>query len=467
MVRGTKRSYSRQPIRTKATPRRSRAQGGFSVSNIARTVAGEAARQAGDYVVNSLTNMVMDSPKNPFRTFTQTKGKKKWTGPKQSDARFVGPFRKPRRKFVRGNDKFLTYGYTTHREGSGRVTDADCAYIGHASYSGRDAIANLCASMIRYLFRKVGKEIVNPEQTFIDDVAGNYTLQLNQRDNASGAITARLSHTIAGGDNLHNLADIVRQSLEVLLSDDITEPLTPYSLVMYKKVTIGVNSSPLDKCGEVCFENINVHMKSRSVLKIQNQTVFGATAGPGDPEGDDSDDVNNQPVKGKVYEINSTTPILKTSKGRDGLGTSPNNSGFEFDEEYGVVTKRASQVTNLSNVFKDPPHPKEFGASKANNILVQPGHIKSSTLYTKKSMDGLKYLRLLGVTNVHPFLTRSTIGKSRIYALEKMINWGANYIALVFECEVETAVYFTFKKARPIAKYNIWQTASNEQPTPP
>lgn len=456
------RPNKRQRTSSSSVPRRMSWTVSDAVRNALPVVASYAADKAVQYGKNYIFGP-SGTPKGPLR-IQQKRNNFRGTRLKQSDAKYVGPFRKPTKRGANRDLSYQRYGVITQRELSGRVTDSTCLYIGHSSVSQRDLTQNLLGAMIRHLLRKVGCEVVNMEQPIRSSDTSRKLFQFNIYDEPTGVIVTLASQELnsAISKNLQELSGVFRTALESVVCGDNYEQAYPHSIVIYEKTA---SADDWKQSASIMFSQINVQAKSRSVLKIQNQTVFGTEAGPGDPEGDETDDVNNQPIKGKVYEINSGSPKWKTSKTSVG-NTSDSvaqNGGFAIDEDYGTVLKRVSQVAQYNNALKDPPHPKELGASKATGVLIQPGQIKSSTLYYSMSMDCLKFLKMLNPNTTIPSETRTLMGKCRLYALEKMINWGANYISTVYETEIETQVKFTFKKAQCISKFNYFGTRNNEQ----
>lgn len=181
--------------------------------------------------------------------------------------------------------------------------------------------------------------------------------------------------------------------------------------------------------------NLNMHLYSKSSLKVQNQTV-GSTTG-------DEESVNNVPLNGKAYYCKGSRADPQNAEYKN-LLTNP-GAGFSCSDEYGHLAKVPSEAW-----YQEPVNPQHFGNVKGfGKVVINPGHVKTSVLTDSGVFTIAFLMRNVLTPNVNSGThTRVNVGTMRFMILEKMLTCAAasaeNAIKLGFEVQIQMGAYVTF-----------------------
>jgi len=356
--------------------------------------------------------------------------KQKWSGGVGGTG-FVGKFKRPTRRGANVDAKYVRTGASLQYENSGTVTDANCVYVGHSVIPVSKAVLVTCMAVLRPMFEKEGQQISSPEVAIGD--SGLYVIDYFRRSAATG-IGGLPYHTYvnAVGFNLQECAqDMATNVILPLYTHDINEDWFLSEIRLRR-----TNSTPVFPIFQrVDVQMLTLHIKGTSAMKVQNRTATTAGA--------EADDVDNQPLKGKIYEMKGLQPVY----------TGEGAVAFPVGKSTGVNLT----VAGTSNILKDPPHPKLFGAKKAANIMINPGQIKYSTLKYERTCDLDWFFKQAQLPSAaSSTVLRSTLGTNKLYAFEKMINVGTNEILIAFEAEFDCKAYVTNKPKKCIAALNLF-----------
>lgn len=359
-------------------------------------------------------------------TITEVERKKKRKAPGGMRVGiYTGRFKKRRARKNR-EDVYLQRGFKNTMEITGRVTDPDCVYVGHSTTSGHRILSVFLQAALRKLVEKsTGQQIGNMKEPLIGIFGGGAThirLVLNLKTLTTGAI-ASVDKVLAATDSIYTIVgdtaagtgpgwpDLYNFWVNYCMAAGGAVPGSvqqPYTLELYS----GVNNTAYMMLGQLFFPRENINLWITSHLKIQNRSK----AADGDA---DADDVSRNPIQGKLYQFNSSTPRCVT-KNMQNIEIIPDNTG--------VITERAGDFPGESeDVMREPPEFSYFrGLTKKGYVRLQPGHIKRDVLNWKLSMSCHKFFEKLdwrpSTALIATAYQYKAMGKCTMIALEDVIN---------------------------------------------
>jgi len=311
---------------------------------------------------------------------------------------------------AKGENYFARHGITDTVEVSGTVSDADCVYIGHSSFSPHRLLEAAVSSLLRKMYRQAIGYDVSSVDEYIPYKNGN-------SDGHSIHVWWRGSD----GNVAHEYHSIpVNQSLQTLSYSAIGNIFKRADESDYHLLRMSILDNETNLCrATLDLTKVTFDFMYKSELKIQNVSIANAAS-------DEADDVNNVPLVGRNYEFKNWYP------GTNGQGTGAvlaSNLLDAVNQETGVVLSRASNLPGFG--WREPPPSKVFdGVVKSEKIRIQPGTIKSDWLIGRGSMTldkflkGLRFDYITG-TPAQQGAVRSrrvNIGRHSLVALEKVIS---------------------------------------------
>lgn len=361
-----------------------------------------------------------------YSSRTQTKGKQKASSGKWGGATgYIGRFRKPNRKTAVRDSLYLKNGAHLAQEVAGTFSDAECAFVGCSSSPAFQTLKVVCMGICRKMFESGSRQSITNPMSIISGSNG-MTVRFRAKEGSTGVISNSMVYANALGFSLEELAT---QFTTILISNRVMSiSLRPFSLDYYTTTNV-VPHAFLD------LSNLDVFIKTSTTLKVQNRT---ATV-----EGEDAEDVDNQPIKGYLYT---------------GSGMQPRNNvdvavAFDCNTVNGMILKSGSST----NSTQDPPHPGTFKSAKAVAVYVNPGQVKITRFFVEKKIDFWKF-----VTQITPEALIGnqsyvqSFGQWRMLALEKIIDVGTNPILVAYEAEYDLKSYCCPRSKPYITKYNVF-----------
>lgn len=342
---------------------------------------------------------------------------------------YAGRFKKATYKGANYDTQYLRYGAHLELETNGSTADINCVYVGHTNLPIYRAGQTICAAILRKLSQEMEFEITDPNAGLAWLTGA--TVIARGRNEGVGVNVDVWTYS-AGVTTLQLLAEAMWLGIKGLYEQQ---------QVVNTVADIGLNNlivsyaTDASKNKVLDLTQLIIKLKTSSVLKIQNRTK-GVT------EDIDAEAVDNQPLVGKLYHINDAQPKFQTSS---------NNVAFPLDQTDGLVS-----VVAASNVFlREPPHPKMFKASKATNVIVDPGQIKYQRLngYFSGTLDTLlgKMCSTSSLTNSY----KGKLGSCKLYALERIIGGSlTSPIEIAYEVETDIKAMCSYKKRPCIAQMN-------------
>jgi hypothetical protein len=387
--------------------------------------------------------------KGPFKPGKKIKGPmklgKKVRKTKQSTS-YKGRFQKPKKLVKDIKAKANALGWLRTWEWSGTVTDPDCVYLQHSNYFKDEFLKTITGSLIRLLFKECGIDVSNQEQ----ELPLNLPNQSQFNSTNAWIVTFVVKDPITQLQSVSDFTIGENQTLRGVIDGVVAQPghmanffdsylqngtfNQPYMLVMYRDID-GLGRVAL---GSLTLENVMLEVEMNSALTVQNSTLGAGSSGDAD-----ANRVDNQPVKGSLFQFSNADPRLKQSQaGNTGVPTSNDwihGSGFQ----RGAVAYGQAVAFPNYNIDSEPPTPKMWkNCKKSSGVVLDPGMIKKATLsnrYKNYLPELLKKFRsdVYGTISTQPVYSMVKGGQSQLLALEERIRTpSTNVITINWEYEV-------------------------------
>jgi len=191
-------------------------------------------------------------------------------------------------------------------------------------------------------------------------------------------------------------------------------------------------------------ERAKVTYVVKSSMKFQNRSGTNVS-------GNQEDDVNNVPLYGKSYAGSGTGPIPRQSDKTNGAVAS-----FMAEPSHGLIAPDPVQV-NASGYY-EPPNPTLLGrATKWAKVMLNPGVVKTSVIYDKKTIGFTTFVRLLMLSWTLDtgtiVKTQTRNGNYRLFMVEKILQAGVAdtaALSLAYEINYELSMDMTFGRTGEI-----------------
>jgi len=384
-----------------------------------------------------------------------------------SQGSFAGKFAIPSKLTKSFENIALNLGYHITKESYGDCVDTDCAYIYHSNFIPNLIAKCLTGALVRTIFRKAGLEIGNQEQELPVYDSGSsigYRLVYTYRDPITGNMDQSLLDT-AENETFQSFVENLQTTnrLGWLFAQYIYNAANqfkePYSLGLY---TYDYNAliTNYRLAAYMTLQDEFVVYEATSALMVQNRTQGSAATGT-----DLSlDRVDNQPLKGYLYQFKNGDPRLKTNQikntgvatNRDFLYSTGDTKGLR---SYGSVQLVGPQAALMS----EPPMPSIWrNVDASTKIQLDPGMMKKTLVissYKARLPELLRKFRIdvvnliAGTGNGYSQLPSH---KSQILALEEMLRTpSANFITLLFENEYKVGCYTYTSKLKGTLRSDI------------
>lgn len=363
---------------------------------------------------------------------------------------YKGKFKKAKKLKKDGlKTKAQKNGYHITGEIHGVVQDPHCIYIGHGTFHAVNFAKVLFMSAMRNLFKKAGlvpatknsKLQLEPGGT---SFIGQLRFVWQFMHPVTGVVTA-YTRDWGAGDTFEGFVEgwtAVQTPLNQMFLNDLE--LLPHKLYMYRCDLIDTMTDEA-QYHEVCHLDLDSQVFTiwmKSTLAVQNRTA-GDLATSGDLS---LDRVDSQPLKGKKYFFKGGSPRLRNVMDtlHDTTDAQLNNTTY--------YTFRSIRSGQLTGDHWEPPNPKMFSnCTKATNISLQPGDIKSTTISHKWSGSINTLVKKLSSVSLDGDYISSVPGKYEMICVEEVIRTaGTNPITLNYEREYEIGGWCTNGRKKPV-----------------
>lgn len=361
------------------------------------------------------------------------------------NARFAGKFKKGRKV---ARDPYASKGFRHTVEIHGTVSDPDCVYVGHSTFSGIQTLELLSQVLLRKLFAKAGvqiRDIHEPIRGYQANTSSMWRIVITRVNKEDGTVDTSVQHTTpAGADESIYLmvgdqqAGVVGSftGLYNVLYDaalggngaDVRNVRIPTSIALYQEEE---NITQFFQFrAELKLDNEHVNIMTKSELKIQNRSVSASG-------GTTTESVDANPLMGKLYHFNGGAPRARV----------PYVNFIEsVPDMSGVITTRAAQLTATgAQYMSEPPGGKAFWNCKSiAKIGLQPGQIRYDSISFKRKMQIHKFLKAMNLGSGPSQRQINLFGKSALIALEDVINVNASQnIVCSYEVNREYGLFLT------------------------
>lgn len=280
-----------------------------------------------------------------------------------------------------------------HTQETGALFQSDyCRYVGHATWVPSSILLYTCASIIKQLYYKVGRNPTSIDTTFVDSTLDTVTFTYRLNDDAATGLTTVSLGTVAASPTILSMGTTLMNALQAIVWNKSTRLVS-----MFYKPTAATASM---NYYEMELETARVMLELKNTLKLQNRSVTS---------GGEADDVDNVPVYGKFYEGSGSGCYKKGGT----FGVFP----FSADDFYGVMAR-----DGVTTDTKEPLIPETLQyTKKTGKAKLEPGEIKTSTLESSHNMYLRDLLEKLLVGTSASVSDHSRMGKFRLFAFEKML----------------------------------------------
>lgn len=348
-------------------------------------------------------------------------------------------------------DAHAKYGVVSKFEYGSVKTDAvnQVAYLAQSTCPMDIIIANALAAMLKKLLAQDNITIKNWDDTFVSPQ--NYTSQIylnyKVRD---GAAIQTFTYSFNNLTTFKNMVDAFSVHVQGLIGNNSVDQYLSIKLVdTFTGIPTGILvRAVMDLTGS------KVEFDIKSTLKIQNRTVNS-------DGNNEADDVDNVPIYGKYFDYKTNGTVFQdysTATGASAIVTHP---------VYGVLSTAAPTTTGTKMYTEIPLQTQLAGCKKSGKSHLDPGEIKTSVLRDKFTISFAKLIKIYQgkVSSVAgPNYTQYWLGKSRLFAWEKMINAVAmsatTQFNLAYEHQIDIGSTFYYTKQLITAPRTEQSTAS-------
>ena len=328
--------------------------------------------------------------------------------------------------------KYNMKGAVFKREDGNVVSDSDCTYVGHSNAPNKGVNFVVWMALLRALMEKAGIKVKSFEETTSALNVDNYVFKVFWFQTTSATTTSSYTLTIGAPPNL-----TFKSTCERIAQDFAVGTVGPDS--MFKDVILEDPSG--DTVARMSFSSINVYLRLKSLLCIQNRTI--AKSGVADES--NINDVAQNPLYGYLYKAKGTGFQPKQR-----FAGETSYEGFMADKDSGII--EAVALNSLKDIQK-PPHPGYFQrCSRHRRDILNPGVIKRDYLEDNYKMSWNTYWRRMnlggGPDALDGTVKRTFLGTAHMYCHEKMLNSRSEEpdIAVGYEINLELSALISEKK---------------------
>lgn len=328
-------------------------------------------------------------------------------------------------------------------------------YIGHSDVYYGNLYGTVMMALMRRLFRKVGTDFANVNELVGDSTTNKaFTLEGQYTEYPGGPVLS-FTFDILGNASLKDCGLALKANLDTVFNTDRVSITTQAYQMMLKRLILTpyVNGVAAPFQYKLRVDQTYVKAKVYSRLNLQNRTTASSAAGA-----DETNmlDIANNPLKGKFYDTKGNGFIIRSRDDADGY------TPLIGANDSGLITLDWSQYSGnmRANMASAPPSHAFVGTSKAKNVMMSPGAIRSSVLSSIMTMPFNDFMR-----KMMPLLagagsstrTKLYYGKSRLFVLDKMLDTGVDepVISLGYELESQVAAYIIEKKPAIATQNNV------------
>jgi len=363
----------------------------------------------------------------PSRTATKTivTLKRRGARVKQSTGMYVGNFSKPRRVKRSVYDLPMKKGHVATLELSKIQEGSNSVFIVHSTFASQLLFRSVCKSIVHEAFYSDGIQFT--------DWSGipptyDHKVEIFYRATEDGSASSS-SSVAATGSTYSQIGDV----LYSLINNTLFSNASAYIMrvQIYKKNLVGSDYEMFYKMNT---ENAIVHWIGSSHLKVQNRSITVS----GEGADNQTTDVDNVPLTGTLLEGRGNGFRVKSSL-----------SDIGFVTDRATATQSGSSGDISADYGAEPFMPAQLGqVKKFSKIILNPGRIKDSQLYSSGSITLSKFFLFLNVPDINADANTMVLqGKCRMLHFEKQIDVSSDNVRIAYENNYKYATYLTFSKS--------------------
>lgn len=347
-----------------------------------------------------------------------------------------------RTKFTK-NGRYSTYalknyGVSFSKEIRATTVDSlyECVALGHNSLPNKMTFQNVCRSLVKMMMSKLNVQIRDFSWTLVGTLgftAGDL-FRLNYYATAQAAGVTQTDIAIGANSTLEDYSSAWATRLR-----DITVSSGSTSSIRWDSFEFVPAAGSKFPRVNICIAGMKVIIKTKSALKIQNQSV-------GSVGNDESDDVDNVPLQGKLLKAKGNNQWHITNRAlleQVDLQNIMVGSYFTRSEGTSIVSNDFTNALVSATRISEPPKGHDIrNCVKEGKIRINPGAIQTSILYDYREIYFSQVINLLayeqGLTlNLQTYNPK--LGQCQVFWLEKVIGSNTN-IKLRYETNIEQSV---------------------------
>lgn len=340
----------------------------------------------------------------------------------------------PRGKKTKRADKYALYGSVKRFETGGILNDANCVYIGHATWPHEQIVPAVCRALVRQLFKQRGNDFVSWTEGILDATG---TLDLIYTYYIGPESATKLTRTI----NL-TVNQTYLNIAETLYNDWKTNFNAQTHIL--DEIYLITGGAGTDVQAKVRCREFHLDIYCESTLSLQNRTLAGTGVGENDQE---MTDISNNPLIGRLYNgpWNGFIPDFRDS-------TEVGYQGYTCNPQNGLIL--ANAANSLTDETKKPPPGYFFGnCKKSSRAVLEPGIIRKHFIKSFKRctlIDFMAMLRLeidLAIVGNTEAVTKG--GQAAMFGLEKALDSRQSEadISVAYEINQKYCVSGYYKKS--------------------
>jgi hypothetical protein len=323
--------------------------------------------------------------------------------------------------------KLNMHGAIFKREQGGIITDPDMVYVGHSDAPNYAVNLVVWMAVIRKLLAKAGLAVSSFEQTTNELGIDGWAVDCYWHQTTGSTVTSTYKHTFVALQSLLT-------NVENIASTFATGTIAPDSIL--KDLTL--TDTNLNRHARMSFGSMNVHLRLKSLLCIQNRTLAKTT---GTADESNVNDVAQNPLYGLLYKARGSGFVPKW---RD---AQVQYESFMANKDSGMIIATAA---NSLQDTKKPPAPGYFErCKKYRKAMMTPGVVKRDYISDVLTMSFNTYWKRFNLgTSLDGTVKRTFLGTAHMYALEKLCNTretGEPDVTIGYEISLEVGAVVSLK----------------------
>lgn len=389
-------------------------------------------------------------------------------------ARYVGPFRRPRRNV--GAGPYAKYGTVDQAEVFGANTMQDCNYMGFTTVVPYSVAQDVGIAVLRYIMKKhYEREYSSVDALVCGDYQATKTepqeirfwgnLRWQQTGILTDSMTSIAKFTFDNTTTLRSFGQwfcenvFFNEKAGGTIGSNGIYRLKAYSLIGEE----GEGDSGVPKYHYI--DTMRVHVFCKTIVKIQNTTLSDA--------GSAAVDVNNaNPIRGTLFKFKGLNPRIRDVPDGQNFKELQFSDGATRDTKDGVMYPSVDPPVGWRIV----PKPSAFeNCRKTTSVFLNPGQIRSLVLRfsfhgtIQSLIDGLtvgdaSFNPATGTFGSVPAHRHGQLGMMYLFAFEQVLRTGTQAIILNYQCDRITGAYVTPPKRQLCKRWTRYISEVNNDP---